>query len=141
MSLLRRPLFQATVSLNAQNTVTREQDRTLLPPRWVIRQALEALLYALILLVTGCAYDVEKWWEDLAEAECTCVRPGDVDVCVEERMATWEDSEYWHCADDRAPVNRWDVRDWTQEYNTDCTVPDEDPPLPEDPQWYESCES
>jgi hypothetical protein len=98
-------------------------------------------VFALLLLATGCAYDVEKWWEDLAEAECACVRPGDVDGCVEDRMSAWEDSDYWHCANDSAPVNRWDVRDWTQDYNNDCTIPDEDPPLPEDPLWYETCDS
>ncbi|GEM_PF-1430770 len=97
-------------------------------------------MFALILLSTGCAYDVEKWWEDLAKADCTCVRPGDVDACVDERMAAWEDSEYWICADDRAPVSRWDVRDWTKDYNSDCTVPDTEQPLPDDPTWYESCD-
>jgi hypothetical protein len=95
---------------------------------------------ALLLLATGCAYDVEKWWEDMAKADCTCARPGDIDACVDERMKAWEDSEFWECADDRAPVDRWEVRDWTQEYKNDCTVPDWGQPVPDDPEWYLTCD-
>ena len=100
----------------------------------------EPSLITVLLLTAGCAYDVEKWWEDLAEADCKCVRPGDVDACVDEHMAAYEASEYWDCADDQAPVDRWEVRDWTREYNEDCSLPDFEQPLPEDPEWYLSCD-
>ncbi|MCB9746636.1 MAG: hypothetical protein H6740_28935 [Alphaproteobacteria bacterium] len=95
-----------------------------------------------LLLLSACAYDVEAWWTDLAQAHCDCQYPDEVRRdCVAEQMAAYQGAPEWEaCHDDPAPVSRKAVQAWIQDYTDTCRVPAAPAPTPEDPNWSASCE-
>ena len=96
----------------------------------------------LFTLLLACAYTVEDWWADQADGFCTCNYAGTYDQCVQDQLASFQDSEYWDsCFDDPAPVERADVRAWYQDYTENCNRPAEDEPAPADAEWYLECEN
>lgn len=95
----------------------------------------------LLLLTLACAYSVEDWWTDLAQAHCQCEYPDLKRAdCVDEQMAFYaESAEYAACADEPAPVAREDVRLWVHDYTESCRTPYQPAPQPEDPSWAADC--
>lgn len=103
-------------------------------PIWLRRAALLVALSSV-----SCAYTVEDWWLDDAQAFCACEYPERPQSCVEDQMAVYEESDWWSCRDEAAPVARDEMKNWVREYTDACTQPSFDAPAPEDPLWFESC--
>lgn len=103
---------------------------------------MRTLLPLLSLLLAGCAYDVEAWWKDLAQAHCDCQYADQVRRdCIAEEMAVFESAPEWDaCHDDPAPVSREDVTAWVNDYTDSCVYPARPSPIPDDPNWAASCE-
>lgn len=107
--------------------------------------SVESVVSRLVLLfplLAGCAYSVEDWWTDLAQAHCDCQYPDDRrSQCVDEVFEeVWMASPEWDaCRDEAAPVERSEMRAWSRRYTENCDELELDPPQPEDPNWAATC--
>ncbi len=93
----------------------------------------------LILTLLACAYSVEDWWNDQARAVCTCEQSEPARTCRLELVEDFKAGEYGDCADDPAPVDREQMKDWLRDYTDNCVLPDDERPQPADPDWFLEC--
>jgi hypothetical protein len=94
----------------------------------------------ILLLWLGCAYTVQDYLDDVADAWCTCSSPGAQDECVDDLVLGWNDTEEWQsCQDEAAPATPTEMREWSKDYRESCRDADAAPPGGEVDDWLGEC--
>ena len=92
----------------------------------------------MLLFTLFACYTTADYWEDVAEAHCSCSEPSQIELCVEEQLAVYDESGMSDaCGADDAPVGWMEVNSWASDYTADCDLADSEPPYVEEEYWAE----
>ena len=84
--------------------------------------------FLLPLMLVGC-YNLESYWQDVAEVHCHCLEPSGKEACVADQMTAFEDAGLLAaCGEEEAPASWREMLKWRQEFTAACDLSEATPP-------------